>query len=341
MIKWIKNFTWRTRTRISKANKHVKKNLDLKINNSPLDRSIDSNSNLIKLIYSIIILQIIFNITLRDNDYWLSILVIAAFLSIYPLFGRQEFQKWFPIYFVFVIYDILDYVLEIIPFDNTINRFRMDHKLFSFNFDDYMFSSLFSGKIPSHYLLEEHIVLLDILFGVIYLWTVIMLVIFTLYIRIKEPYYFKYISISAVLTAFITSLLFIFFPTPPPWFTYYYGVNVPLDISVDKNYAAGGLWNLEKAIPFFPITDILWHFSIFKFGSFPSIHIIISTQVFIFLRRMENKYQYWALGLLLINCLGVIYLAHHYVIDVFVGFILGITMVRLSFKLRLEFLNFI
>jgi membrane-associated phospholipid phosphatase len=224
----------------------------------------------------------------------------------------------------------MTFVLENISHDHAFNELRVEYEIHSHKFDDLFFGWIFKGDIPSHYFLKNHHLVFDIIFGMLYLLTPVILALFFLYVRIRMTEYFEGISLAALLTAGITFFIFLIFPTPPPWFTYYYGSSAFQDITIDKRYAAGGLWNIEKEFEFIPITDILSEFAIFKFGSFPSIHIIIGCQIFLFLRKMNSKYRHPALILVILNSVGIVYLGHHYVADVIGGILLSLIIVKLS-----------
>lgn len=174
--------------------------------------------------------------------------------------------------------------------------------------------------------------MIDILFGIVYMITLIILVSFILYVRIYRYNYFDNVAQIALLTALTVSILFIFLPTAPPWFTYYYGFNQSSNITIEKQYAAAGLWNLEKEIKIIPISNILWEFSSFKFGSFPSLHIIVSSHIYLILHNMKSKFKNYALILLILNSMGVVYLGHHYITDVLGGILLSYLIVKFSVK---------
>jgi len=107
------------------------------------------------------------------------------------------------------------------------------------------------------------------------------------------------------------------FPTAPPWYYDKYGF---LPASYDMKGDPAGLSRVDELL------GIEFYHNSFDqnkvvFGSFPSLHVAWATLMCLFICSWDGwkKLKWFIRGYVALLCFAVVYLQHHYVLDVFFG----------------------
>lgn len=282
------------------------------------------------LIVSIIGLHVVLSISLsfiiqgKLNTFTIMLLSLLILFGIFG--GLKEIYHWFPIYLFLAIYDMLSIIqkaIQITHFD----------KIF-YDFDLYCFGWLFHNTPPSYYFYEHHLAILDIFFGVFYVIHIIFPPIIILYLRVKYEDKFDRMAWSALFLIIICIAFFIFMPTAPPWYSYYYGFNTDGVSKITMKQATAGLWYTDKDMDTDIFSLIMWKLTSAKFASFPSMHVGAPSYIYFSTKYAKiSKLSKIMLVYVIIIFSAVIYLNHHWVADALGGLIFAWFASWLSYKI--------
>lgn len=193
----------------------------------------------------------------------------------------------------------------------------------------YQFDYVFLHYLPSTYLAELECAFLDVLGAIAYtlhsVWPVTFLVYMVIFKRrdLILPYVncFGIVCFVALITQLVT-------PTAPPWYYYKYGF-ARADYNMTGDPA--GLLRVDERF------DIRFYRNMFDsspvvFGSFPSLHCGWPTilALIVFFDTNLPKFLKWiSVGYVAFVGLAVMYLQHHYFVDVFGGVFYSVVVYKL------------
>jgi len=183
----------------------------------------------------------------------------------------------------------------------------------------YNFEYVFLHYFPSTYLAELQCALLDVLGAIAYtlhsVWPFVFLTYMVIFKRrdLILPYVncFGLLCLLALITQLVT-------PTAPPWYFYNYNFT---QASYDMKGDPAGLIRVDEMF------DIKFYRNMFDsspvvFGSFPSLHCgwpcVLALIVF-FDTNLPKALKWVSVGYVAYVALAVMYLQHHYFVDVFGG----------------------
>jgi membrane-associated phospholipid phosphatase len=128
-----------------------------------------------------------------------------------------------------------------------------------------------------------------------------------------------------VIANFVGFSFYYFYPAAPPWYVADHGFLV--DLSVRASPA--GTVRFDQLVGV-PIMQGFYSKSADVFGAIPSLHIVYPFLALVYSIRLR-RFRFAALAYWLLVCFSAVYLNHHYLLDIFVG--LGIAIsVSLAFR---------
>lgn len=193
----------------------------------------------------------------------------------------------------------------------------------------YYFDVWLLHYLPSTYLAALHCTFLDVLGAIAYTlhtgWPAVFLVYMVIFRR--RDLILPYVNCfgSVCLLALITQLCL---PTAPPWYYYNYNftaanysmIGDPAGlIRVDQKFGINFYRNMFDASPV-------------VFGSFPSLHVAWPTLLALFVwfdTTLHKAFKWAAVGYVVFVSLAVMYLQHHYFVDVFGGIFYSVCVYKL------------
>ncbi len=239
-----------------------------------------------------------------------------TFLGIFLISNKfyDEVKLWFPLLLFVLLYNLTG----LLPI-----HLSPGFKIF-FDFDQ-SFSYLILGKNTplSFYLFKHHIPIFDVLFGTTYILQSIIPILIILYVRKFHSKSFYRLSLAGGIVGIVSILLSTFFPTFPPWYIYYYGTDNQIPVHLNPEFAAGGLIYLDRIFATNIFSQLMWNLSSSKFSAFPSLHVGTSTFLYFHFKFNSIKGRNILLIYLLLTCLSVSYLLHHWLLDSITGLIIG------------------
>lgn len=130
---------------------------------------------------------------------------------------------------------------------------------------------------------------------------------FALWVRSREDYW-QFVT-ALLLMSFAAFLVYLFFPTAPPWWQYQGEVHKIIDETIQK-------WGVQYYVS--PVYD---DFNPNRFAAFPSLHAAYPTLAAVFVWRQSRMLAAvlgaWAVGV----WFAIVYLGEHYVIDAVAGLV--------------------
>jgi len=195
----------------------------------------------------------------------------------------------------------------------------------------YEFEVAFLYYLPSTYLAELQCAFLDILGAIAYTLHSVWPFVFLSYMVIfkRRDLILPYVNCFGLLCflALITQLIA---PTAPPWYYYKYGLD-PQYANYTMKGDAAGLYRVDEMF------DISFYKNMFDsspvvFGSFPSLHCgwpsALALIVF-FDTNLPKALKWVSVGYVAFVALAVMYLQHHYFVDVFGGVFYAVVVYKL------------
>jgi hypothetical protein len=264
--------------------------------------------------------------TIKNEINFLAILILLIVALTPMIFGKKELYRWYALYMFLAFYDLLGVIqLYIVPEPNMSTLYY---------FDKYTFGVFFDLTPPSYYFYENRLPILDILLGIFYVGHIIFPPLMIIYLRKYHENHFDELAWSALILASISFTFFVFIPTAPPWYTYWYGFNPGYVDDITIFEATAGLWYTDKVLGISLFAPIMWEMTSAKFAAFPSLHVGTPAYIFFSFRKFKLKRpSNFLLIYLIAMCFTVVYLNHHWVADAIAGVLIGWISVRLSSKL--------
>lgn len=186
---------------------------------------------------------------------------------------------------------------------------------------------LFGISVNGEYVTPPHFVqsfthpIFDLYAGFFYITYILLLVVWALAF---EFYYFpkKHLGLKIALSFFVCNMLGYFtytiFPAAPPWYGDLYGFG---PIVLDAPASAAGALRVDEFLGF-PLFQNFYAQSTNVFGALPSLHAAYPAVAVFFSFRMKTWRVASLIYLFSVSFAGV-YLNHHYVVDVLLGWIYG------------------
>lgn len=109
---------------------------------------------------------------------------------------------------------------------------------------------------------------------------------------------------------------YLLYPAAPPWYVMEYGFG-PIPEGVVASTAGAARFDALTGLAYF---EHFYARSADVFGAVPSLHAAFPLVVFLTARGMGAAWSAWTLGFALLVGFSAVYLQHHYLIDVLVGY---------------------
>ena len=245
---------------------------------------------------------------------WSVIAILLVIVSVWSKLGWSFIKDFLPFFLILVTYGTVYNQQHSIASGNVEINLLINFEKF-----------LFSGYIPSAYIQNSLLFkepwydILKPLMEISYMTHFTIPIVFAWIIWQKQKnYYWQYITGFLILT-YAGFLTFTFFPAAPPWYASYYG------------YLQGS--DYVKNISFFT-PEILINSS-FPVAAIPSLHAAYPFYVSLFTLFIWGKKTSLVFIYPLIISFATLYLGHHYVIDLLIGY----TYAAISYVISLKLLN--
>lgn len=212
-----------------------------------------------------------------------------------------------------VLRDWLPLILMILVYENLKDKTAlMEHKTIEWKLAK-IDAAIFGGIQPTQWLEKyTHPLLVDIMAFNYALYFILPLSIwFTLYLINNQKGFYE-VSTAMISTLYIGYIGYVVFPAAPPRFTLSYKAPLP---SIFLHDFLQSNWDKAAAV---------------MLGAFPSLHVGLSTLSIIFAYRYKNELPkgmlfFWIVTPLTIGLwFSTVYLRHHWVVDIFAGWIVAI-----------------
>jgi membrane-associated phospholipid phosphatase len=123
-----------------------------------------------------------------------------------------------------------------------------------------------------------------------------------------------------VVSNFVGFSLYYLYPAAPPWYVAKHGFIVDMTVHASP---AGAL-RFDQLVGF-PVMASFYGKSADVFGAIPSLHVVYPMLALIYGWRLP-RFRVVAAVYLFLVCLSAVYLDHHYILDIIVGFALGLAV---------------
>ena len=131
-----------------------------------------------------------------------------------------------------------------------------------------------------------------------------------------------------VISNFVGFSLYYVYPAAPPWYVAAHGFTADLSVRA----SAAGAERFDQLVGF-PLMASFYGKSADVFGAIPSLHVVYPMLALLYGWRL-SRFRIVAAVYLFLVCLSAVYLNHHYILDILIGFALGLAVMaafRLAF----------
>ena len=131
-----------------------------------------------------------------------------------------------------------------------------------------------------------------------------------------------------VISNFVGFSLYYIYPAAPPWYVAAHGFTADLSVRA----SAAGAERFDQLVGF-PLMASFYGKSADVFGAIPSLHVVYPMLALLYGFRLP-RFRVVAGAYLFLVCLSAVYLNHHYILDILIGFALGLAVMaafRLAF----------
>ena len=131
-----------------------------------------------------------------------------------------------------------------------------------------------------------------------------------------------------VISNFVGFSLYYVYPAAPPWYVAAHGFTADLSVRA----SAAGAERFDQLVGF-PLMASFYGKSADVFGAIPSLHVVYPMLALLYGFRLP-RFRVVAGAYLFLVCLSAVYLNHHYILDILIGFALGLAVMaafRLAF----------
>lgn len=174
--------------------------------------------------------------------------------------------------------------------------------------------------LPTNFMLgdffqQHHLLAVDIMTASAYCLHVIAPLGFAFWLWFKKSDYFSLFTGAFIVMNLAAFATYILYPAAPPWYVSQYGFE---SAGWNLNGSAAGLLHVDQwlGIPYFEST---YARNSWNFGAIPSMHAAYPLLISLFARQMLGKMRWFFYGLTVLVAFSAVYLNHHYVIDLFIG----------------------
>jgi inositol phosphorylceramide synthase catalytic subunit len=120
--------------------------------------------------------------------------------------------------------------------------------------------------------------------------------------------------------------LYYIYPAAPPWYVAAHGFTADLSVRA----SSGGAARFDALLGL-PIMASFYGKSADVFGAIPSLHVVYPMLALLYGWRLP-RFRAVAVPYLLLVCLSAVYLDHHYILDILIGFAVGLAVMA-AFRL--------
>ncbi len=241
--------------------------------------------------------------------------ILIGLIFIFATFFKEKGLRFCSLAFPFVlaglIYDNVRYFLFLRESIHTEDLYLFEKNLFSLNV---------SGKdlILPEFFGIHHYPVLDIICGFAYFIYVFEISLLGIFLYFRNQQSMKILGWSWVIMNLLGCITYIVYPAAPPWYIIKYGYNI-LDVNIPPDPAGAARFDDITGLN---LVHSLYQRSSNVFGAMPSLHAgnpALAAAV-IFLSFSLNWFIPAVLFALLV-AFSAIYLQHHYILDVLVGWL--------------------
>jgi len=123
-----------------------------------------------------------------------------------------------------------------------------------------------------------------------------------------------------VISNFVGFSLYYFYPAAPPWYVADHGFTVNMAVHASPAGAA----RFDQLVGF-PVMASFYGRSADVFGAIPSLHVVYPMLALLYGWKLP-RFRIVAAVYLFLVCLSAVYLNHHYILDILIGFALGLAV---------------
>jgi inositol phosphorylceramide synthase catalytic subunit len=123
-----------------------------------------------------------------------------------------------------------------------------------------------------------------------------------------------------VVSNFVGFSLYYIYPAAPPWYVAAHGFTANLTVRA----SAAGALRFDRLVGF-PVMASFYGKSADVFGAIPSLHVVYPMLALLYGWRLPRFRAFAAVYLFLV-CLSAVYLNHHYIVDLLIGFAVGLAV---------------
>jgi len=121
-----------------------------------------------------------------------------------------------------------------------------------------------------------------------------------------------------VISNFVGFSLYYIYPAAPPWYVAHHGFTA--DLTVHASSAGAARFDQLVGLP---VMASFYGKSADVFGAIPSLHVVYPMLALLYAWRLP-RFRIVAAAYLFLVCLSAVYLDHHYILDILIGFIIGL-----------------
>jgi len=175
------------------------------------------------------------------------------------------------------------------------------------------------GTLPTDFFHNHHHVVMDIVAGLAYSLHVVIPVGLGLYLWIRkspllQAYTWGFLALNVLAFAG-----YILYPAAPPWYVTLNGFE---NLGWDVTGSAAGLLRVDALLGF-PYFEETYARAAWVYGAIPSMHAGFPIFTSLFARLCLNKGRWIFYSFAILINFAAVYLEHHYVIDLIIGWILA------------------
>jgi len=123
-----------------------------------------------------------------------------------------------------------------------------------------------------------------------------------------------------VISNFVGFSLYYIYPAAPPWYVAAHGFTADLGVRA----SAAGALRFDQLVGL-PLMASFYGKSADVFGAIPSLHVVYPMLALLYGWRL-SRFRIVAAVYLFLVCLSAVYLNHHYILDILIGFALGLAV---------------
>jgi membrane-associated phospholipid phosphatase len=235
--------------------------------------------------------------------------ILVFLIFVFMMFNEawEMFKRFAPFIIILLVYDSFR---GLVPLLNS----HVHYTLMS-NFDKFMFGTLPTVTLQK-WLWHGYVTWYDFMFYAVYMMHFVLPIVLAIIVwKLRASHYWKFVT-AYLFTSFAAFVVFLAYPTAPPWLASQNGYIAPIARVSSAVYSAMGIKN-------FP--SLYNHFAPNPVAAVPSLHAAYATLFVLFVFKLFGK-KWGTLSLIYpaLMIFGVVYMGEHYVFDVVTGIILAV-----------------